>query len=169
MPLAIAGLVLLAVLGFALGYIRRGEGEVSAVQEARVALHFLAMELREASGDSGATAVWSRADGAQRDGVGFFSARADAPGRAFAADSGGGPRWLQAVYYVHDPSSGELRRMLGPTGDLILPQPSREGRVVARRVKGLAVSRQGDLVTVKLTVEGARADVILDVAARPRN
>jgi hypothetical protein len=168
-PAAILGLVLLAVLGFGLGFIERGGRETSAVQEARIALHFLAMEIREASDDPRAIAVWRREQGAPQDAVGFLSARAESPGRVFAADADGSPRWLGAVFYIHDPSSGELRRIERPLGNLTVLPSTGEGRVVARRVKELEANLQRGLVTARLTIEGARADVVLHVAARPRN
>lgn len=58
-PLALIALLLFAVFGFTVAFSRRVEVKVEAVQQARMALHFIAQELREASAAPGAIVIWS--------------------------------------------------------------------------------------------------------------
>jgi len=171
-PLALMGLLLFSVFGFTMAYSRRGEAGVETLQQARVALYVMAAELHEASAAPGAIVVWSRADGVAVDGVGFLTARAEAPGRTFALESSGLPRWQNAVYFLHDPARQELRRI---AAELTGPSPLGDGatrsksRLLARRVKQMRVARRGDVITISLTVAGAPGDAILETSITPRN
>ncbi len=171
-PLGLIGLLLFSVFGFTMAYSRRGEAGVETLQQARVALHFMAAELHEASAAPGAIVVWSRADGVAVDGVGFLTARAEAPGRTFAVETSGLPRWQNAVYFLHDPTRQELRRI---AAELTGPSPLADeatrsmGRLLARRVKQMRVVRRGDVITISLTVAGSPGDAVLETSITPRN
>lgn len=173
-PLAIIALSLFAAFAFTVAFARRGEQQVEAVQQARLALHVIAQELREASVVPGAIIVWSREDGAAQDGVGFLTARADGPGRPFATDPPGVPRWQQAIHYIHDPARGELRRVTTAPAGLAVPPSGDQGRVLARQVRRFRLTRAGDLVSISLTVAAPApgtpsAETVLETAVRPRN
>lgn len=167
-PLAIVAFSLFAAFGFTVSFSRRGEAGIEAVQEARQALHFMAVEVREASGARGAILTWSRQDGAEQDGLGFLSARLEGPGRPFDTDPHGTPRWQHAVYYVHDHARGELRRLVGPATLGSPPLPV-EGRTMARQVKEARFERRGDVVTITLAVAKPSGVATLETAVRPRN
>ena len=167
-PLTIVALSLFAAFGFTVKFSRRGEAGIEAVQQARAALHFMTVELHEASGARGAILTWSRQEGAEWDGLGFLSARVEGPGRAFDTDAHGTPRWQHAVYYVHDYARGEIRRFAGPA-TLDSPPPAVGGRIVARHVKEARFERRGDLVTITLTVAKPSGVATLEMAVRPRN
>lgn len=168
-PLALIGLSLFSAFSFTVAFSRRGEGNVEAVREARMALHYLAQELREAGATPGAIVVWSREEGDSVDGVGFLTARVDGPGRPFVTDPYGTPRWQQAVYYVHDRARGELRRITDESTTLTVPASRARGRVEARQVRRLRVERQGNLVRIIVTVGRTSGEAVLDMAVRPRN
>ncbi len=168
-PLALIALSLFTAFGFTVTFSRRGEAGIEAVQQARLALHLMANELREASAAPGAIVTWSRDEGAIQDGIGFLSARADRPGRPFATEALGTPRWHQAVYYLHDHVRGEIRRLTAEPAALAWPPPWAEGRVVARQVKHLRLERRGDVVTITVTVGKPSGEAVLEMAVRPRN
>ncbi len=173
-PLAIMALSLFAAFSFTVAFARRGEQRVEVVQQARLALHVMAQELREASILPGAIIVWSRDEGAPQDGVGFLTARADGPGRAFATDPPGVPRWQHAIHYLYDPTRGELRRVAAAPSGLAVPPSGDEGRVLARQVRRFRLKRAGDLLTISLTVAAPApgtpsAEIVLETAVRPRN
>ena len=168
-PLALIALSLFAVFSFTVAFSRRSEAKVEAVQQARLALHIMATELREASAAPCAIVIWSRDEGAVQEGVGFLTARIDGPGRLFVIDSTGTPRWQHAAYYLHDHARGELRRLTAEPAALASPPSGAEGRLLARQVRRLHVGRQGDLVTITLTVGRPLGEVVLEMAARPRN
>lgn len=167
-PLAIVALSLFGAFGFTVNFSRRGEVGIEAVQQARQALHFMTVELREASGARGAIQTWSRQEGAEQDGFAFLSARVEGPGRPFETDAHGTPRWQHAVYYVFDHARGELRRFAGPAipGS---PPPAVPGRTVARHVKEARFERRGDLVSITLMVAKPSGVTTLETAVRPRN
>ncbi len=172
-PLALIALSLFAAFGFTVAFARRGEQQVEAVQQARFALQFMAGELREASTVPGAIIVWSTDEGALQDGLGFLTARLDAPGRPFVIDPIGSPQWQQAVYYLYDATRGELRRVTTEPSALASP-PSGDGdRLLARQVRGFRATRHGDLLTIALTVATSPGnpsrEAILETAVRPRN
>ncbi len=173
-PLAIIALSLFAAFSFTVAFARRGEQRVEAVRQARLALHVMAQELREASILPGAIIVWSRDDRAPQDGVGFLTARADGPGRPFATEPPGVPRWQHAIHYLYDPIRGELRRVATAPSALPALPSGDEGRVLARQVRRFSVTRRGDLLTFSLTVAAAApgapsAETVLETAVRPRN
>ncbi len=168
-PLALIGLLLFSVFGFTVSFSRRGEQQTEAVQQARMALHLMAKELRESSATPGAVVIWSRSRGAARDGVGFLVARGDAPGHPFLTDDNGTPLWQEAVYYLHDEATGELRRLTGEPGVIMSPQSSGRGRIVARQVSRLRVVRQQDLIIISVTVGPSAREAVLETAVRPRN
>ena len=177
-PLAIIALSLFAAFAFTIAFTRRGEQQVEAVQQVRFALQFMIGELREASTAPAAIALWSRDEGAEQDGLGFLIARPEAPGRPFITDPAGVPRWQQAVYYLYDAAQGELRRITRePSLPASLPPgedgPHGDGRVLARHITRFDVRRQGDLLTITLTVRTSpvnpTADVVLTTAVMPRN
>lgn len=170
--LTIAGLVgslLFAVWTFTLSFTRRGGGEVEAQQFGRIAMATMVRELREALADTGAVAIWSIADGAEVDAIGFVSARQDVSGRPFNTDADGNPSWRTAVYYVHDRSSGVLRRLAQPWEGALAMPPTNEGRVVTRGAREVHFARQGDLVTITLRVAAGRREITLETAVLPRN
>ncbi len=163
------GVVLFAVWTFTVGFTRRGSREVEAQQFGRIALATMAGELREAPGDSKAIAVWSTADGAPLDAVGFASARQEGDGRLFGTDGDGNPSWRTAVYYVHDRSSRMLRRIAEPwSGTLALPSAG-GGRVVVPGVREARFVRQGDLIAIRLRLTSGRREITLETAVVPRN
>jgi len=177
-PLALIALSIFGAFSFTVAFTRRGEQQVEAMQQARLALQFMAQELREASTFPGAIIIWSRDEGAAQDGLGFLAARVNGPGRPFITDPTGGPRWQQAVYYLHDAARGELRRITRGPSTLASPaswdEDSRnEGRVLAKQVTRFRVKRQGDLLTITLTVAvnpgNPPAEATLETAVRPRN
>ena len=168
-PLALITLSLFAAFGFTVAFSRRGEAKVDAVQQGRLALHVMANELREASAAPGAIVIWSRDEGAAQDGVGFLTARVDGAGRPFLVDDSGAPRWQQAVYYLHDPARGELRRLTVEPMVLTLPLSWEKARLLARQVRRLRLERRGDLVMITLTVGGRSGEAVLEMAVRPRN
>jgi hypothetical protein len=167
-PLAVLGLVLFSTLGFTVAFSRRGEAQAEAVQEARAALQFLAMELRESSAAPNTVAIFAKDDGASRDGVSFPSARVDAPGRAFVASAGGAPDWRGSVYYFHDRDSGELRRFTAEP-DILAGPLWGNGRLMATHIRQFSVEREGDLITLSLTVRTLSGQAVLQTAVRPRN
>lgn len=167
-PLTIVAFSLFAAFGFTVNFSRRGEAGIEAVQQARLALHFMTVELREASGARGAILTWSREDGAEQDGIGFLTARVEGPGRPFETDGYGTPRWQHAVYFVHDRDRGEIRRIVGPA-TLEPPSVTVEGRIMARQVKEARFARHGDVVTITLTVAKPSGAATLEMAVRPRN
>lgn len=168
-PLALIGLLLFSAFGFTVAFSRRGGVQVEAIQQARIALHLLARELHESSAAPDAIIIWSRNAGAARDGVGFLTARVDGPRRSFLTDSAGTPHWQQAVYYLHDGASGELRRFTGEPRAPASPQAWAKGRFLAGRVRRLHVERRNDLVIINLTVGVPLREAVLETAVRPRN
>ncbi len=177
-PLALIALSLFAAFGFTVAFTRRGEQQVEAVQQARLALQFMAGELREGSTAPGAILVWSDDEGTVRDGLGFLTARVDGPGRPFITHPTGGPHWQQALYYLHDVTRRELRRITRGPSTLASPasweeDPWSGGRVVATQVTRFRVNRQGDLLTLTVTVvlnpRNPPAETTLETAVRPRN
>lgn len=167
-PLTMVAFSLFAAFGFTVNFSRRGEVGIEAVQQARQALHFMTVELREASGERGAILIWSRQNGAEQYGLGFLTARVEGPGRRFDTDAYGTPRWQHAVYYVYDHDRGEIRRVVGPPL-LELPPLPVEGRTMARQVKEARFERRGDVVTITLTVAKPPGIATLEMAVRPRN
>lgn len=131
-PLALIALLLFAVFGFTVAFSRRVEVKVEAVQQARMALHFIAQELREASAAPGAIVIWSTEEGAAQDGIGFLTARVDGPGRPFVTEPTGTPRWQHAVYYLRDHARGELRRLTAEPTTLAPPPSWEEGRLLMK-------------------------------------
>lgn len=169
--LSLAGLVgtiFFAAWVFTLGFAGRGAAAANAQQMGRIAMATVARELREASSSPGAISVWSTADEAPVDAVGFSSARRDA-GEPFRIDVGGGPSWERISYFVHDPSAQVLRHQSQPWQEP-LPAPSpQEGRVVGRGIKAVRFARNGDLVVITLQVAVGRGEIIFETAVRPRN
>lgn len=164
----LVGSLLFAVWTFTISFARRGGVEVEAQQFGRIAVATLARELREAKTGPEAIAVWSTEEDAPVDAIGFVSARESA-GSPFGADDGGNPLWRSAVYYVHDRVGGILRRQQRPwEGQLTIPPPQ-EGRVVARGVRSIQFTLQGDLVTLTLHVASGRREITLQTAVLPRN
>lgn len=168
-PLALVSLLLFSSFAFTIAFSRRGQAEVAAVQQARIALHFMAQELREASDVPRAIMVWSRSEGAARDAVGFLSARVDGPGRAFSTDARGAAVWQGSAYYVHDDTKQELRRVAGDPGLLDTAPFVVGGRLMAKQVSALRVERRGDLITVSLTLKLPSGERVLETTVRPRN
>lgn len=168
-PLSLVALSLFTAFGFTVSFSRRGEAGIEATGQGRLALHHLANELREASAAPGAIVTWSRGDGSEGDGIGFLSARADAPGRPFATEAFGTPRWQHAVYYIHDPARAEVRRIVGDPTALTWPPAEASGRIIARQVQRFHVARQRDAVTITLTVKQPFGETRLETAVRPRN
>ncbi len=168
-PLLLFSLTLFAAFQFTLGFSRRGDEGVEAVQQARLALHLMANELREAGAAPGEIVTWSRADGDAIDGIAFLTARANGPGRAFATDVWGVATWRHAVYYVLDEQRGELRRVVTDPAPLPPPRADAEGRTVARRVKTLRLARDAGLITITLVVRKPSGEAVLETAVRPRN
>ncbi len=117
--------------------------------------------------------AWSTDEGGARDGFGFLTARLDAPGRPFVIDPAGTPHWQQAVYYLYDATRGELRRVTAEPSVLASPTSGDTGRVLAGQVRQFRVTRQGDLLTIALTVAvspgNSSAGATLETAVRPRN
>jgi type II secretory pathway pseudopilin PulG len=168
-PLTLIGLILFSVFGFTLTFARRNEAGVERAQQARLAMHLLAQELQEATAAPGGIVLWVRDAGDAYDGVGFLAARSEEAGRPFATTSGGRPRWQEAVYYLHDPASGELRRLTGDPERLgALPAHTR-GRVLASSVRRLRIERRGDLITISMSVAASPTELSMRTAVRPRN
>jgi len=166
---AILGMIVFAVVVFSIGFARRGAAEVEGAQFARIALSQMVRDLREARGGADAVAIWPEAGEGTFRAIGFVSARQEAGGRVFQTDGSGTPVWQTAIYYVYDPASRELRRIARPwEGTLALPSDDR-GRVVARGVKAVRISRQDDLVTIALVATAGRRETRLETAVSLRN
>lgn len=168
-PLALVGLLLFSAFAFTMTFSRRGQAEAAVIQQARIALHFMAQELREASDESGVIRLWSRHDGAPYDAIGFLVARVDGPGRAVSTDDRGTMTWQGSANYVHDDARQELWRI---TGDTHLPDVISGvagGRLMARQVSALQTQRTPGLITVRLTVKLPTGERVLETTVRPRN
>jgi type II secretory pathway pseudopilin PulG len=166
---AIIGSLLAAVMGILVRFNSRGASDVETERLARLTLAHLAQELREASAEPGALAMWHWDEGEGIRVLGFASARQEAAGRAFAADLDGRPQWRTAVYYVHDRSTATLRRIGRPwTGSLAEPETS-DGRLAARGVQRLTVSRAGELITIALDIHAGARPIHVQTTVRPRN
>ncbi len=166
---AIIGTLLAAVMVILLRFNSRGALEVETERLARTALALLAGELREAPADSEAFAAWPWDDGEGFRIIGFVSARQEVGGRPFAADPEGRPQWRTAVYYVHDRQTGTLRRIARAWNGTLSDPPDGGGRLAARGVRRMSVSRRGELVTVTLDLTAGARALTLEAAARPRN
>lgn len=168
-PLALVGLALVASFRFTVAFSRRGEEGADVAQQAQFALQRLTTELREASAAPDAIVIWSREQGAPFDGVGFLSARLERPGRPFTTDAGGAPHWQQAVYYLHDPSTRKVRKIIAEPASLAQPPVGQRGMVLARQVARMHVARDGDLMTITLVALRPSGEVVLTTSVRPRN
>lgn len=165
---SIIAVIVGAVLVSTITYTRRGAAGTEAQQLARLALSQMTQELRETRGGPDAVAVWP-AGGEPFDAIGFVSARQDVAGRPFGTDGNGSPIWRTAVYYVFDRGRGELRRIARPwDGPLAVPAED-TGRVVARGVRDVSVSREHDMVRITMDVLAGRGTVRLETAIFPRN
>ncbi len=165
----VVGAAIFATWTFTAGFTRRNRAELETRQFGRIALSALTRELREAPALPGAIAVWSSADGASVDAVAFLGARAAEDGRRFGTGADGYPIWQTAIYFVHDPSTGTLRRVAQSwAGAFDLPTPG-EGRVVTGGVREIRFARQGDLVTVTLRLATGRRETTFETAILPRN
>ena len=166
---AIIGSLLAAVLVILIRFNSRGASEVETERLARIALDHLTGELREAPAGTGTFAAWPWDDGQGFRAIGFVSARQETGGRPFAADPEGRPQWRTAVYYVHDRQAGTLRRMTSAWNGTLAGPPEAGGRLAARGVRRMNVSRRGELVTVTLDLTAGSRALTLEAAARPRN
>ncbi len=161
-------LVLAALFGLAVfGLFRAGlalwqqDRESSGVGEAAVAMDTVARVIRESSGDPDAVRLWPNAGIAMRSALN--------PDRSYATTSEGLPAWSGWVALVHDPDRLELRRVdLASVDDLSSP-PREHGQLVARQVRSFAVGREGDRITVKMSIETNGRILTLQTAVRPRN
>ncbi|MGH2359821.1 MAG: prepilin-type N-terminal cleavage/methylation domain-containing protein [bacterium] len=170
--LGIIGVMVGAVVVATLTYTQRGAAEGEAQQVTRLALTHLVQELREASGGPEAITIWPAARDEPFEAIGFVSARQEISGRPFGADQDGQPMWRTAVYYVFDRERGELRRMARSWIGQLSPPSSdevREGRVVARGVKHISVTREQDLVRIAMDVTVGRRTIRLDTSVVARN
>lgn len=168
-PAALIGLVLFSVFGFTAGFSQRGARQAETFGQARLALTVLAGELRESSAAPGAIMISSRDEGAVHDGIGFLIARAADPGRPFVTDSSGMPHWQEAVFYLLDHPSGELRRITGEATNLSAPPFRAKGRVMATQATRMRAEVREGLVTITLTAGRPPGEAILEIAVRPRN
>ena len=166
---AIIGSLLASVMVILMRFNSRGASDVETERLARTALAHLAGELREAPADTEAFAAWPWDDGEGFRVVGFVSARQETGGRPFAADPEGRSQWRTAVYYVHDRQTGTLRRMTRAWNGTLADPPEGGGRLAARGVRRMSVSRRGELVTVTLDLTAGSRALTLEAAARPRN
>lgn len=164
----IIGTIVGAMLVSTMTFTRRGVSETEVQQLARIALSQMAQELREARGGAGTITIWPAGED-PFEAIGFVSAREEAAGRPFGTDANGSPIWQTAVYYVFDRGHGELRRIATPwEGHLTLPE-TEMGRVVARGVRDVSVSREQDVVRITMDVLAGRGTVRLETAIAPRN
>ncbi len=165
----IIGTLVGAVLVSTISFTRRGAAETETQQLARLALSQMSQELRETRGALEAVTIWPAASDEPFEAIGFMSAREEAAGRPFGTDNDGSPTWRTAVYYIFDRGRGELRRSARPWDGVLAVPPTDMGRVVARGVKDVSISRVQDVVRITLDVMAGRGTVRFDTAIFPRN
>lgn len=157
---ALFGLAVFSLFRAGLALWQRDRQSIG-VGEAAMAMDVVARAIRETSGDPDAVRFWPNA------GVALRSARS--PDRSYAITAEGLPAWSGWVALVHDPDRLELRRVdLASPDDLSAP-PREQGQLVARHVRSFAVARDGDRITVKMSVEANGRILTLQTAVRPRN
>jgi prepilin-type N-terminal cleavage/methylation domain-containing protein len=170
---AILAMLVFGVTTFSITFTRRGAADLETAQLARIALSTMVQELREAHAGAHAVAIWPEAADASGDtslpALAFISARQEVAGRPFAIDGSDSPVWQTAVYYVHDPANGFLRRITRPwDGRFAMPSLA-DGRVVARGVRSMTIGRQEGLITIALVVHTGRREHTLQTAVHLRN
>lgn len=164
----IVGAVVGAILVSTTTFTRRGTTQVETQQMGRLALSHLAQELREAPDEAEGIVIWP-ANGGPFYAIGFVSAREEAAGRPFGTDSAGAPIWRTAVYYMLDRGRGELRRIAQPWDHRLAVPASEVGVVVARGVRDIGVTREGDIVRITMDVTVGQGTARLETSVYPRN
>jgi prepilin-type N-terminal cleavage/methylation domain-containing protein len=159
---AIAGILGLAVFGLFRGGLalwQRG-AEAIDVGDATIGLEVLGAAIRESSHSMDVIQVGGDIlvlrSGPLPDGDGTLAATG-------LLTFGG---W---VAFVHDRDRLELRRIELATPDATANPLPGQGRLIARDVQGFAVERQGDRITVSMTIGRHGRSVTLRTSIRPRN
>jgi type II secretory pathway pseudopilin PulG len=161
-------LVLAAIFGLAVFSLFRAglalfqqDRESVGIGEAAMAMDAVSRAIRETSGNPDSVRLWPNT------GVALLSALA--PDHSYVTTVEGLPAWTGWVALVYDPDRLELRRVdLTSVDDLSSP-PRDQGQLLARQVRSFAVDREGDRITVKMSIEANGRILTLQTAVRPRN
>lgn len=157
---ALFGLAVFSLFRAGLALWQRDRQSIG-VGEAAIAMDVVARAIRDTSGGPDAVRLWPNTGVALRSAL-----NAD---RSYVVTAEGLPAWSGWVALVHDPDRLELRRVdLANLDDLGAP-PREQGQIIARQVRSFAVARDGDRITVKMSVEANGRILTLQTAVRPRN
>jgi prepilin-type N-terminal cleavage/methylation domain-containing protein len=164
---AIAGILGLAVFGLFRGGLALWQRGAEAIDagEAAVGIEVVAAAIRESSQSMDAVRGGEGQPG--RDVLVLRSGPVAEDGGALAGS--GSLTWGGWVAFVHDPDRLELRRIDLASPDAVADWVSGQGRLIARHVQGFAVEREGERVTVIMTIERQGRSVTLQTSIRPRN
>jgi prepilin-type N-terminal cleavage/methylation domain-containing protein len=167
---AIAGILGLAVFGLFRGGLALWQRGAEAIDagDAALGMEVIAAAIRESSRSLDVVRVIG-GEGGQR-GRGILVLRpSPLTDRDGALAATGLLTWGGWVAFVHDRDRLELRRIELASPDAIADAVSGQGRLIARHVQGFAVERDGERITVTMTIERHGRSVTLRTSIRPRN
>ncbi|HET8998062.1 MAG TPA: prepilin-type N-terminal cleavage/methylation domain-containing protein [bacterium] len=164
----IAGILGLAVFGLFRGGLALWQRGAEAIDpgEAAVGIEVVAAAIRESSHSMDAV----RGGGGGQPGRDILVLRSGPVAEGGGALAASGLlTWGGWVAFVYDPDRLELRRIDLASPDAVADWVSGQGRLIASHVQGFAVEREGDRVTVTMTIERQGRSITLRTSIRPRN